>query len=68
MAAITDSKQYENSQFTLKMGGDLFIFFIPERGGGGLIIPWKGLNRENTETLYLLNIWILWVLVAMLVY
>lgn len=34
MAAITDSKQYENSQFTLKIGGGgLFIFFIPERGG-----------------------------------
>ena len=66
MAAITDSKQYENSQFTLKMGGLIYIFY--PRKGGGLIISWKGLNRENTEILYLLNIWILWVLVAMLVY
>ena len=35
MAAITDSKQYENSQFTLKMGG-AYLYFLSQKGGGGL--------------------------------
>ena len=36
MAAITDSKQYENSQFTLKMGGGAYLYFLSQKGGGGL--------------------------------